>query len=491
VIFNKLILLNISELQGSTQARFSRWLGIEPRMVCGAGDDGTTGGVAHRMSNDNAAEHSEPSIPAVILSGNLGDDAAKRSLNENALALTRSLGRRGVPVYRFHPNRSLIDLSSRYCTHIPCSNLYDDPEALADELVEFARSRGVRPVLFPSSDGSAQFIADHEHKLKTHFALTTPSAECISNTQNKRRLIETADAAGIPIPKTHFPTSPDELPGISEAIDYPVIVKPLYSPDWKRPEVIKAIGRAKAIQVESTVALIELSRQLLALSSEFMVQEIVPGPTENLRTFLGCVDRDGRALTGCVRKKLRQFPPGFGYCTLTESVTDPEVFELSIKLFRALGYTGIGCAEFKLDPRDGKPRLIEINTRAVRTSALAIAAGSDFPWIAYLDAITPDGVPQDLDYQVPVRWIHLRDELWAASSKIMKGELSPIDWVKGFRGKRLVVAEFARDDVVPGLLVWAQIPMRIPQRVGRSLRQLFGGAPVPAPVAVNAGDSKK
>ena len=73
-----------------------------------------------------------------------------------------------------------------------------------------------------------------------------------------------------------------------------------------------------------------LHEQLLALSSEFMVQEIVPGPTENLRTFLGCVDGEGRALTGCVRKKLRQFPPGFGYCTLTESVTDPEVFEQSI-----------------------------------------------------------------------------------------------------------------------------------------------------------------
>lgn len=96
------------------------------------------------------------SAPAVILSGNTAETSGRRSLNEAALALTRSLGRRGVPVMRFHPDRSLADLRSRYCTHVPCPNLYDAPSDLVNVLIDFAaRSAGI-PVLFPASDGSAR-----------------------------------------------------------------------------------------------------------------------------------------------------------------------------------------------------------------------------------------------------------------------------------------------------------------------------------------------
>jgi predicted ATP-grasp superfamily ATP-dependent carboligase len=411
--------------------------------------------------------------PAVILSGNLGDDASKKSMNENALALTRSLGRRGVPVYRFHPDRSLTDLSSRYCVHVPCPNLYTDPAGLLDALVKFAAVYSRPPVLFPSSDGSAQFIADHEQELRAHFALTTPPAEVIGKTQNKRRLLEIAGPAGIPVPETYFPVDVAELPDIARRISYPAVIKPVYSPDWKRPEITRVFGRVKALRVTEAGELVDSCERLLALASEFMVQEIVPGPTENLFTFIGYMDRDGNVLTGCVRKKIRQWPPGFGYCASTESVDDREAFNLAIALFKALNYSGIGCAEFKRDPRDGKTKLIEINTRAVRTSALAIAAGADFPWVAYRDATAPGSVQAELEYRVPVLWIHLRDEIRSAGMMMLKGELSPLKWIRGFFGKPVVVAEFSWDDVKPGLQLWAQIPVRLIQNLLGRLHRVF------------------
>ena len=404
---------------------------------------------------------SQLAIPAVILSGNLGAQAGKLSLNEAALALTRSLGRRNVPVYRFHPDKSLTDLASRYCTHVPCPNLYDDPSGLFGSLVAFAKKCGSRPVLFPASDGAAQFIADHEPALKEHFLCTSPDAVGIGKSQHKRELIEIAGSCGIPVPETYFPTHASELPAIAQRVSYPLIIKPIYSPDWKWPAITSVFGRVKALRVFEPHELIEKGRTLLSLKSSFMIQEIVPGADENLLTFLGYVGHDGRILAGCVRKKLRQFPPGFGYCTVTESVEDQEVFDLAVKLFQALNYRGIGCAEFKRDPRDGKAKLIEINTRAVRTSMLAIGAGVDFPWIAYQDCVRPGTVEPVLHGKVPVRWVHLRDEIWAASRLILGGELSLIEWIKGFLGKPIVVAEFSWDDVSPGILTWAQIPRQI------------------------------
>jgi predicted ATP-grasp superfamily ATP-dependent carboligase len=410
---------------------------------------------------------SDTGVPAVILSGNLGKSTAKRSLNEAALALTRSLGRHGVRVVRFHPDRSLVDLSSRYCTHAVYPNFYDDPSGAVDALVAFSLHSGTRPVLFPASDGAAQFIADHEQSLQDHFVFSSPGAVCIAKTQHKRELIEIARASGIPVPETYFPTDACEVADIARRISYPLIIKPVYSPDWKRSAVTAVFGQVKAMKVFEPRQLISLCGALLALNSVFMVQEIVPGSDEDLITFLGYVSHDGEVLAGCVRKKLRQFPPGFGYCCLTESVDDQEVFDLSVKLFQALDYRGIGCAEFKRDRRDGTPRLIEINTRAVRTSMLAIAAGVDFPWIAYQDCVKPGAVAPVLEGKVPVRWVHLRDEIWAASRLILSGELSFMAWARGFLGKPVVVAEFSWDDMWPGLLCWAQVPVQLVKMLAR------------------------
>lgn len=404
---------------------------------------------------------SQTDTPAVVLSGNLGVTRGKLSINEAALALTRSLGRRGVRVFRFHPDQSLADLKSRYCTHISCPNFYDDPSALVDLLVDFSKKIGTRPVLFPASDGAAQFIADHEKALREHFVFSSPDAVCISKTQHKRALIEISESMAIPVPKTCFPTDASELPAIAQQVSYPLIVKPLYSPDWKRPAITSVFGRVKGLEVLHAQQLVGQCETLISLESEIMVQEIVPGPDENLITFLGYFGHDGRVLSGCVRKKLRQYPAGFGYCSLTESVDDQEVFDLAVKLFQALDYRGIGCAEFKRDPRDGKPKLIEINTRAVRTSMLAIGAGIDFPWMAYQDCVRPSTVEPVLHGKVPVRWVHLRDEILAASSLILRGELSFGEWIKGFMGKPVVVAEFSWDDVWPGLIFWAQTPRQI------------------------------
>jgi predicted ATP-grasp superfamily ATP-dependent carboligase len=428
----------------------------------------------------------ETGVPAVILSGNLGQPSGKWSMNETALALTRSLGRHGVRVFRFHPDRSLADLTSRYCTHVPCPNLYDDPSGLVESLVAFAAKSGTRPVLFPASDGAAQFIADHERVLKDHFIFTSPDAVRIGKAQHKRQLIEIAGASGIPVPETFFPTDASELPAIAERVSYPLIVKPVYSPDWKRPEITSVFGRMKALKVLEPQQLVERCSTLISLKSTIMIQEIVSGADENLVTFLGYVGHDRQVLAGCVRKKLRQFPPGFGYCCLTESVDDREVFDLSVKLLRSLDYRGIGCVEFKRDPRDGKPKLIEINTRAVRTSMLAIAAGVDFPWIAYRDCVAPGTVEPALQGKVPVRWVHLRDEIRAASLLMLHGELSFIDWVKGFLGKPTVVAEFSFDDMRPGILFWAQTP-------GRLVKLMLKRKPKPEkePISVAAGQVAK
>jgi D-aspartate ligase len=396
---------------------------------------------------------------AVILSGNIGTKKTT-SMNEIALALTRSLGRKGVQVYRFHPDRSLVDLNSRYCIHVTCPNLYDDESGLIDALIAFSNSKQVKPVLFPSSDGATQFIARHEGQLRPYFALTSPPWSCVSEIQNKQRLLERARQADVAIPETYFPTCQEETDNIARSLSYPAVVKPLTSQHWKQPEVIAAIGPVKAVTVTGPEELSDLYRKVAPLAPDMMVQEIIPGGDERLLTFLGYISQDGTPLAGCVRKKLRQYPPGFGYCCLTETVIDPEIMELSIRLLKVLNFRGICCVEFKRDPRDGQPKLIEINARAVRTTGVAIAAGVDLPWIAYQDMISPNRPTPVFDYIVPMRWIHLKDEFQAALDLIKAGQLGLREWLRIFHG-RIVTAEWAWDDLRPGVMALLPLGRRL------------------------------
>jgi predicted ATP-grasp superfamily ATP-dependent carboligase len=333
-------------------------------------------------------------------------------------------------------------------------------------LLEFARQQPQRPVLFPAADGAVEFIDRNEKALGSAYALACASWECVQRVQNKQVLLEHAARIGVPIPATAFPKSVEELESVAATLCYPVIIKPLTSHHWKRPEVAAAVGGAKALVVKDAGELLDSYRKVAPLAPEMMVQEIVPGEIDRLLTFLGYVGRDGRPLAGCVRKKMRQYPPGFGYCCLAETVRDPEVMDLAIRLLTSLGYRGIAGVEFKRDARTGVPKLIEINTRAVRTTSTAIGAGVDLPWIAYQDLSGDAPVAPVFDYEVPVRWIHLRSEVRAAVPMIRNGELSLREWLRIFRGPRAEVI-WAWDDMKPGFLnVTLPAAHRLSQRLG-------------------------
>ena len=84
-------------------------------------------------------------------------------------------------------------------------------------------------------------------------------------------------------------------------------------------------------------------------------------------------------------------PRGFGTCRVGEARWRDDVVEQALALLTALGYHGIAQTEFRLDPRDERFKLMEVNPRLWQWHGLARACGVDLPRIAYLDVL---GRPQ-------------------------------------------------------------------------------------------------
>lgn len=77
-------------------------------------------------------------------------------------------------------------------------------------------------------------------------------------------------------------------------------------------------------------------------------------------------------------KRLREYPISGGPSTLRESIRYPEIEEYALDLLTALNWHGVAMVEFRVDARDGKPKLIEINPGFWTGLPLAIYAGVDF-----------------------------------------------------------------------------------------------------------------
>ncbi len=101
-------------------------------------------------------------------------------------------------------------------------------------------------------------------------------------------------------------------------------------------------------------------------------------------------------------RRLREYPVGGGPSTLRESVRDETLCRTTERLLSALGWTGVAMAEFKVDPRDGRPKLLEVNPRFWGSLHHAILSGVDFPHLLCRMAIDGD-VPPLGEYRVGVR----------------------------------------------------------------------------------------
>ncbi len=174
----------------------------------------------------------------------------------------------------------------------------------------------------------------------------------------------------------------DVEPALHE-IGFPCALKPLHAHRFVHHFGFRQkafIGRDRA-QFDDALA------HLRKLGLEVMLTEIIPGGDDQLFSFITHVDENGSPLFRFVKRKLRQFPAGFGMGCYHVEEWNPIVAELGWSFFEAIGLRGFAYVEFKRDARDNAFKLIECNHRFGTGIELLTAAGIDVPLITYKRAL--------------------------------------------------------------------------------------------------------
>jgi D-aspartate ligase len=365
------------------------------------------------------------------------------------LAIVRSLGRRGIPVYVLDDQHS-VSVYSRYVTRVVHVPDLRNPQKTVDAVLETGHRYGLQNwVLFPTRDETVMAFSLFRDRLAEVFRVTTPEWESIRQAWDKTNTYKLAEQLGIPAPKTWSVQSKDELPFFYSKL--PLAIKPAV-----KEYFFYATG-AKAWRVETREQLhqrFDAAAQSIKLS-EIMIQEIIPGDGDRQLSY--CVFfRDGRAHSSLTAKRLRQHPREFGRAaSYVETVDLPEIEELSQRFLRAINFYGLAEVEFKQDPRDGQYKLLDVNARAWGFHGLGQAVGVDFPYLMYADQLGYDVKP--CRGRAGVGWMRLLTDTPVALVEMLSGRLTLDSYVQSIRRAK-IESVFSWRDPLPSIAEFALFP---------------------------------
>jgi D-aspartate ligase len=402
------------------------------------------------------------SHPTVFIMNHIGDPLAKgKQMNLSTLAVARSLGRRKVSVVLITPAQRDAVIQSRYVKAVEyCPYMHESETAVLAFFKDIDAKYPGKKVLLPCVDEAAWFVGKYYDQLSQYFLIPAPDAGAMDKINNKKYQYEIAQSVGIPIPETYFPSSLADIESLAEKVQhYPYVIKPNVSFEWKMQAASQGARGKKGLKVNSSDQLLAVAEEILTSGQEFMVQEVIGGRDHRLITFLGFFDKDSKPYSWFIRKKIRQCPIDFGYCTMTESCHNEKVFEQSVKLLQTIGYHGVAGVEWKLDPETDTYKLIEINGRPVNTTGCAVASGVDLPSIAYFFAIGQP-LPAVTDWKDGQRWAWAAMDFWAAKELASLGQGSMWKWFKEITSIK-ADAVFAWDDLLISLRYYSTIVRNI------------------------------
>ncbi len=288
-----------------------------------------------------------------------------------SLAAVRALGREGVRVVVGESTRLATACFSRYCCRaLVYPSPLQKPGGFVAHLLDILSRRPFQ-MLLPMEDETLRLVSEHRDEFSRHTYLSLPPPEKLNIARDKAEVIRLARSLGLPTPKTWLIEGPSQLRILAGRLPYPLVIKPR-----------SASGALGISYVETADDLIE---KYLATHKRFprpLVQERIPrGGVGYGASFL--MDDHQRVKAAFVHKRLREYPVTGGASTLRESVRQDDVRDMAHTLLKALDWVGVAMVEFKFDPRDGLPKLMEINPRFWGSLSLAVASGVNFPHLLY------------------------------------------------------------------------------------------------------------
>jgi carbamoyl-phosphate synthase large subunit len=298
----------------------------------------------------------------------LNDDTQDMKLNTNPMPgsqALKALKEAGVKSVLINPNIATIQTS-----HVLADEIYYLP--VTPEYVEYVIQKEKPDGIFLSFGGQTALNLGVQMNKKGIFEkygvkVLGTSVKTLETSEDRDLFARALDEIDIPIAKSIAVSSIDEALDAAEKVGYPIIVRAAYA--------LGGLGSGFANNAEE---LRDLSARSLTLSPQILVEKSLKGWKE--AEYEVVRDASDNCITVC---NMENFDP-LGVHTGDSIVVSPsqtfsdEEYHMlrsaSIKIVRHLGVVGECNVQYALQPDGLDYRVIEVNARLSRSSALASKA---------------------------------------------------------------------------------------------------------------------
>lgn len=307
--------------------------------------------------------------------------------SRQVLAIIRSLGEKGIAVTAGDNKRFAIGFFSKNCTEkVLYPSPVENPDLFKRRLIRYL-SKSKIDVFMPVSNPILFSVSRSLDEFSRYTSVPIPPFTTAIKALDKSLTLNVAGE--IPHPVTFSPEKYSDISKIAKKANYPLVIKPRTS------------SGSRGIRYVNNAA--ELIYYFKVTAEKYgipLVQEYIPG--DEMYGVSALLNKDAKVRAYFVHKRIRQFPLTGGPSTYRVSVSNEPIAKMGIKLLEEMGWYGVAMVEFKIDSRDGEPKLIEVNPRFWGSLSLAIEAGVDFPYLLYRLAMDGDVQPAH-NYKVGVK----------------------------------------------------------------------------------------
>jgi len=374
----------------------------------------------------------DASVPVVVLAtGHVGHGIA------------RSLGRLGVRLYGVHADPRSPAGRSRFWHERLTWNLMEEDEAESVAwLLQLAERIGTRPVLIPTGDISALFVADHALDLEESFLMPPQTAGLSRALSNKRQMYVLCKQYSVPTAETRFPASRGDVENFAAEATYPLMLKGIDT------ETLRRRTGVGMVIVDDAASLLARYDELETPGvPNLMIQEYIPGGAEEVWMLNGYFDHHSDLRFSLTGKKMRQYPAYTGLTSLGVCVWNDAVTRQTVEFMKRIEYRGVLDIGYKHDVRTGEYKLLDVNPRVGTTFRLFVdSAGMDVVRALYLD-LTGQRVWRGRPCEGR-KWVVENFDIISSLRYWRDGNLGFRDWLSSLKGLR-EASWFARDDLAP------------------------------------------
>ncbi len=363
------------------------------------------------------------------------------------LGIIRSLGKEGIKSIVIYENDYEAGIYSKYCVEKARVKSYLEKENILNILLE-NKDKWKGLLIIPGNDESLGALSYYKKELQEHFIIYVPDFETVKKIINKKEMLTLAKEMNMPMPKSYFPESMEDLEKIKTEISYPCLMKPL------ERHFFYAVFRTKLFRIKNYEELKEKFELCLKNKLEVSLAELIPGKDTNFYSFECYVTKAGEITNEFVKVKFRQTPPFFGVGRVSMSTEKKEIIPLAKEFLSKLkDFSGPAYIEFKFDERDGLYKFIEINGRIIISVSLSTRCGINFPHILYSEFVDSKIIKTN-NYEKNIYWIQLYRDIATTLSKAAKEEkLGFKEFIRPYLGKKVFAYE-SMDDPMPMIMDW-------------------------------------